>query len=240
MKIFAHRGASGYAPENTLSAIKKAIEMKADGIEIDIQLTKDGKIVVIHDWKVDRTTTGRGFVYELDFGYIRSLDAGQWYTKDFIGEVVPTLEEVLDILPKDMILNIEIKDTARKHSNIEEKMLEVLKKYPEKFDNIIVSSFHHDKIKKLQKLEPKLKLALLTDSEFIEIEKYLSTNGLNSYSYHPEINLISKKDIEILHKNGIKVFVWTVNKEEDLDYLVKLGVDGVITNYPDIMKELLM
>ena len=78
MKIFAHRGASGYAPENTLTAIKKAIEMKADGIEIDIQLTKDGKIVVIHDWKVDRTTTGRGFVYELDFDYIRSLDAGQW------------------------------------------------------------------------------------------------------------------------------------------------------------------
>ena len=80
-----------------------------------------------------------------------------------------------------MMLNIEIKDTARKHSNIEEKMLEVLKKYPEKFDNIIVSSFHHDKIKRLQELEPKLKLALLTDSEFIEIEKYLSTNGLNSY-----------------------------------------------------------
>ena len=240
MKIFAHRGASGYAPENTLTAIKKAIEMKADGVEIDIQLTKDGKIVVIHDWKVDRTTTGRGFVYELNFGYIRSLDAGQWYTKDFIGEVVPTLEEVLDILPNDMMLNIEIKDIARKHSNIEEKMLEVLKKYPEKFNNIIVSSFHHDKIRKLQELEPKLKLALLTDSEFIEIEKYLSTNGLNSYSYHPEINLISKKDIEILHKNGIKVFVWTVNKEEDLDYLVTLGVDGVITNYPDIMKELLM
>ena len=240
MKIFAHRGASGYAPENTLSAIKKAIEMKADGIEIDIQLTKDGKIVVIHDWKVDRTTTGRGFVYELDFDYIRSLDAGQWYTKDFIGEVVPTLEEVLDILPNDMMLNIEIKDTARKHSNIEEKMLEVLKKYPEKFDNIIVSSFHHDKIKRLQELEPKLKLALLTDSEFIEIEKYLSTNGLKSYSYHPEINLISKEDVEILHKNGVKVFVWTVNKEEDLAYLVKLGVDGVITNYPDIMKELLM
>jgi len=229
MKIFAHRGASGYAPENTLTAIKKAIEMKADGIEIDIQ-----------HWKVDRTTTGRGFVYELDFDYIRSLDAGQWYTKDFIGEIVPTLEEVLDILPNDMMLNIEIKDTARKHSNIEEKMLEVLKKYPEKFDNIIVSSFHHDKIKRLQELEPKLKLALLTDSEFIEIEKYLSTNGLKSYSYHPEINLISKEDVEILHKNGVKVFVWTVNKEEDLDYLVKLGVDGVITNYPDIMKELLM
>jgi len=229
MKIFAHRGASGYAPENTLTAIKKAIEMKADG-----------KIVVIHDWKVDRTTTGRGFVYELDFDYIRSLDAGQWYTKDFIGEIVPTLEEVLDILPNDMMLNIEIKDTARKHSNIEEKMLEVLKKYPEKFDNIVVSSFHHDKIRRLQELEPKLKLALLTDSEFIEIEKYLSTNGLKSYSYHPEINLISKKDVEILHENGVKVYVWTVNKEEDLDYLVTLGVDGVITNYPDIMKELLM
>ena len=139
-----------------------------------------------------------------------------------------------------MMLNIEIKDTARKHSNIEEKMLEILKKYPEKFDNIIVSSFHHDKIRRLQELEPKLKLALLTDSEFIEIEKYLSTNGLNSYSYHPEINLISKKDVDILHKKGIKIFVWKVNKEEDLDYLLSMEIDGVITNYPDIMKELLM
>ena len=118
MKVFAHRGASGYAPENTIVAIKKAIEMKADGIEIDIQLTKDGKIVVMHDWKVDRTTTGRGYVYELDYDYIKTLDAGQWFSKDFIGETVPTLEEVLDILPKDMMLNIEIKDTARKHSNI--------------------------------------------------------------------------------------------------------------------------
>ena len=239
MKVFAHRGASGYAPENTIVAIKKAIEMKADGIEIDIQLTKDGKIVVMHDWKVDRTTTGRGYVYELDYDYIKTLDAGQWFTKDFIGETVPTLEEVLDILPKDMMLNIEIKDTARHHTNIEEKMLEVLKKYPDKFENIIVSSFHHDKIKKRQKLEPKLKLALLTDSEFIEIEKYLSSNGLSSYSYHPEINLISKEDVEKLHDSGVKIFVWTVNKEEDLNYLVKLGVDGVITNYPDIMKELL-
>ena len=239
MKIFAHKGASGYAPENTLIAIKKAIEMKVDGIEIDIQLTRDGRIVLMHDWKVDRTTTGRGYVYELDFDYIRTLDAGQWFTKDFIGEVVPTLEEVLDILPQDMMLNIEIKDTARHHSKIEEKLLEVLKKYPDKFENIIVSSFHHDKIKKLQELEPKLKLALLTNSEFIEIEKYLSTNDLSSYSYHPEINHVSKEDIEKLHAKGIKIFVWTANKEEDLNYLVKLGVDGVISDYPDLMKELI-
>ena len=239
MKIFAHKGASGYAPENTLIAIKKAIEMKVDGIEIDIQLTRDGRIVLMHDWKVDRTTTGRGYVYELDFDYIRTLDAGQWFTKDFIGEVVPTLEEVLDILPQDMMLNIEIKDTARYHSKIEEKLLEVLKKYPDKFENIIVSSFHHDKIKKLQVLEPKLKLALLTNSEFIEIEKYLSTNGVSSYSYHPEINHVLKEDIEKLHAKGVKIFVWTVNKEEDLNYLVKLGVDGVISDYPDLMKELI-
>jgi len=198
MKIFAHKGASGYAPENTLIAIKKAIEMKVEGIEIDIQLTRDGRIVLMHDWKVDRTT-----------------------------------------IPQDMMLNIEIKDTARHHSKIEEKLLEVLKKYPDKFENIIVSSFHHDKIKKLQELEPKLKLALLTNSEFIEIEKYLSTNGVSSYSYHPEINHVSKEDIEKLHAKGVKIFVWTVNKEEDLNYLVKLGVDGVISDYPDLMKELI-
>ena len=135
--------------------------MKADGIEIDIQLTKDEKIVVMHDWKVDRTTTGRGYVYELDYDYIKTLDAGQWFTKDFIGETVPTLEEVLDILPKDMMLNIEIKDTARHHTNIEEKMLEVLKKYPDKFENIIVSSFHHDKIKKIASLRTKIKISFI-------------------------------------------------------------------------------
>ena len=84
-----------------------------------------------------------------------------------------------------------------------------------------------------------IKLALLTNSEFIEIEKYLSTNELSSYSYHPEINHLSKEDIEKLHAKGIKIFVWTVNKEEDLNYLVELGVDGVISDYPDIMKELI-
>ena len=230
MKIFAHRGASGYAPENTLIAIKKAIEMKADGIEIDIQLTKDGKIVVMHDWKVDRTTTGRGYVYELDYEYIKTLDAGQWFTKDFIGETVPTLEEVLDILPKDMILNIEIKDTARHHTNIEEKMLEVLKKYPDKFENIIVSSFHHNKIKKLQVLEPKLKLALLTDSEFIEIEKYLSINGLSSYSYHPEINLISKEDVEKIINGKNQDFAWLKRhaEKDEVENKIDNTIEGKI------------
>lgn len=239
MKVIAHRGASGYAPENTLTAFKKAIEMNADGIELDIQMTKDGKIIVMHDWKVDRTTNGRGFVFDLDFDYIKNLEAGTWFSKDFVSEKVPTLEEVLDILPNNMMLNIEIKDSARKHSKIAEALLQILRNYPSKFDNIVISSFHHSILKDLQNLEPKLKLALLTASELVDVEKYHKDNDLKCYSYHPEGHLISKEDIDILHKNGIKVFVWTINKEEDLDYLIKIGVDGVITNYPDIMKELI-
>ncbi|MDK4490420.1 glycerophosphodiester phosphodiesterase, partial [Fusobacterium necrophorum] len=113
MKVFAHRGASGYAPENTLAAIKKAIEQGADGIEIDIQFTKDCKIVVFHDWKINRTSNGKGYVYDLNFEELRALEIGSWYGDEYRKEKIPTLEEILELIPENMMLNIEIKDISR-------------------------------------------------------------------------------------------------------------------------------
>lgn len=237
MKIIAHRGASGYAPENTLASIKKAIELGADAIEIDIQMTKDGKLVVIHDWKLDRTTSGKGYIFESTFDYIRSLDAGAWYSKDFKDEKVPTLEEVIELVPKDIMLNIEIKDISRGKKGIEEKMLEILKNYPEKMESFVVSSFHHNILKRIYKLSPKLKLALLTSSDLINISNYVSNDEIRCYSYHPEVNLITKEAVNSLKEKNILTFVWTINTKEDFDYLNSINVDGVITNYPDLMRK---
>ncbi|KYM44467.1 glycerophosphodiester phosphodiesterase [Fusobacterium necrophorum] len=237
MKVFAHRGASGYAPENTLAAIKKAIEQGADGIEIDIQFTKDCKIVVFHDWKINRTSNGKGYVYDLNFEELRALEIGSWYGDEYRKEKIPTLEEILELIPENMMLNIEIKDISRGHRGIEESMLKILKKFPNLKNNIIVSSFHHSIIQRLQELAPEIKLALLTASDLVDIESYFKNNKLDCFSYHPEVNLITSKTVDILHKMGVKVFVWTINTEEDFLYVHSIGVDGIITNYPDIMKK---
>ena len=190
MKIFAHRGASGYAPENTLVAIKKAIEMKADGIEIDIQLTKDGKIVVMHDWKVDRTTTGRGFVYELDFDYIRSLDAGQWYTKDFIGEVVPTLEEVLDILSEiceDVSNRLQYSNKVGKTITLKVKYDDFTKitrsislEHPI-YKAVDIRTSVYNLVKNLEKNKGKIRLLGVTVSNLSETEEEFKNITISEY-----------------------------------------------------------
>lgn len=234
MLVIGHRGASAYAPENTLSALKLAVEQGANGVEIDVQLTKDGKLVVIHDWKVDRTTNGKGYIYQLDFDYIRSLDCGSWFSEEFKGERVPTLKEVFEVVPKDVLLNIEIKEIERGRADIEKLVLKEIYE-ADRLESVVISSFHHSIIQSLHKLEPKLKLALLTASEILNLPKYLDDNGLVSYSYHPEINLITKNTVKELEEKGIKTFVWTVNTVIDYQWLDSIGVHGVITNYPDVM-----
>lgn len=236
MIVIAHRGASAYAPENTLSSLKLAVEQGAQAVEIDVQLTKDGKLVVIHDWKVDRTTNGEGYIHELDFDYIRSLDCGSWFSDEFKGERVPTLKEVFEVIPETMMLNIEIKEIERGRSGFEKMVLDEIYEAG-RLDSVIISTFHHGIIKRLHEMEPKLKLALLTSSEILNLNKYLDDNGLKSYSYHPEVNLITKDTIKELEERDIKTYVWTVNTLVDFKWLASIGVHGVITNYPDVMLE---
>lgn len=238
MDIIAHRGASGYAPENTLSSIKKAIQMGVDGIEIDIQLTKDNKIVVFHDWKLGRTAEGNKYIFESLSDELHRLNAGVWFSSEFKEDKIPSLEDVLNLLPDSMMLNIEIKDISRGHRGIEKYLVDILDRHAEKKKNIIISSFHHNVLSALYKQDKELKLGFLTSSDLVDIATYIKSTGIHCYSYHPEVNLITREAVESLHKIGIKVFVWTVNSEEDFRYLESIGVDGVITNYPDTMKNL--
>jgi glycerophosphoryl diester phosphodiesterase len=142
--VIAHRGASGYAPENTVSAFKKAIMMKADMIEFDVHLTKDGKVVLMHDKTVDRTTDGKGKVKEMTLKELKKLDAGLWFDKKFKGEKIPTLEKVLKKFKGKILFNIEIKSEGT-----EEEIVRLIKKYKLEKD-VMVSSFNHQFLKKIK------------------------------------------------------------------------------------------
>ena len=232
MKIIAHRGASGYAPENSKSAFLKALDLNADGIECDLQLTKDEQIVIIHDRSVDRTSNGKGLVKEKTLKELQQLDIGKWYSDDFAKEQIITLDELLDLCPTDKILNLEIKIRFGIHDNIEQKVVNVLKKH-NTLDNIVISSFDHETIKTINELNSKIKVGLLMSENLLNLPEYIKYNNLKIYSIHNNYESVTEKCLKDLKANGLKSYTWTVNEKNDMDQLNSMGVDGIITNYPD-------
>lgn len=233
--VYAHRGASGYAPENTIAAFKKAVELGAGGIELDVQITTDGHVVVIHDTTVDRTSDGTGNVKEMTLAQIRSLDAGSWFSSEYAGEKIPTLEEVMEFLKdKDILLNIEIKPTPVYNHGVEEKVEELIRKYKMK-DQIIISGFCHRNLEAIKAIDPELKTGLLYTALLSETGWYAYMVGAKAV--HPNYNYLDEIVFKQCREYGIQINTWTVNKREDMEKLVKAGVDGIITNYPDIALE---
>lgn len=232
MKIIAHRGASGYAPENTRASILEGLKRGCDGFEVDVQLTKDNKVVVFHDWSLERTSNGNGFLKEKTLGQLKTLDIGNWFSKEFKGEKVLTLEELLGIIPEEKLLNIEIKVRHGEINQIEEKVLEILERHARINSNIIISSFDHRIIKKIKEIKPEIQVGLLITAGLLNMKNYISNFDL--YSVHCGGEFISKINVEELKKNNIKTYAWTVNTVEEAKILDSFGVDGIITNYPDI------
>jgi glycerophosphoryl diester phosphodiesterase len=232
MKVIGHRGAAGHAPENTLISIETALKQCVSGIEIDVQLTKDGQLVIIHDFTVNRTTNGIGEINSLTLNEIRNLDAGSSFNPQFKGELVPTLDEVLEIIPKDKILNIELKHITYKRKNLEQKVIETLTRY-DRIENIIVSSFDHSSLLLVNQINPNIKTGLLTCSHLLDPWNYIQENKLNIYSIHPSYEFVTKEYVSKIQEKGYKVYCYTVNDEETGDTLDKMGVDGIITDYPD-------
>ena len=235
MLIIAHRGASGYAPENTLAAMKLAIRQKCDGIELDVQMTKDGKIVVFHDWSLQRTSNGCGEIKDITYEEIRELDAGSWFSEDFKGEKIPTLEEVLNLIPHELLLNIEIKAKASDNRGIEAKVADIIEKH-NRYKNTIVSSFNHKCIKRIKKHNCKIEIGILYEGYIIKSLSYIKESGLCLYSCHPNYNYVNEKLVKMLKEKKLKIFAWTVNDLKEGNELKKIGVDGIITNYPDIFR----
>lgn len=226
MLKIGHRGAMGYEPENTLRSFKKALELGVDMVELDVYVLKTGELVVIHDDKVNRTTDGKGYVIDKSFEDIRALDAGQ-------GEKVPTLKEVFDLVDKKVPINVELKG-----ENTAKPVAELIKNYiGEKgwtTEHFLVSSFDHYELKDFKELMPEIRVGALITGIPIGYSDY--AKSLDAYSVNLNLEFINKRFVDDAHDKGFKVFVYTVNDEDDIERMRQLGVDGLFSNYPDRIK----
>lgn len=230
--VIGHRGASGYAPENTMVSFKKALEMGADMIELDVHRTLDGELVIMHDDDTKRITGFEGSIALMTAARIAELDAGAWFGKEFAGERVPTLEQVLEWANGKIKVNIEIKSAG-----CEEKTVELINKFGMK-DSILVTSFNFDYIKKIKELDPGIRTGALVDDlsgpeEIDEIIKTCAPDALN-----PRYLFVDKSIVRAAHEKGLTVNPYTVNDPISMKRLIDAGVDGIITNYPDVLRKL--
>lgn len=218
----SHRGASAYEPENTLRAIKRALEYTVDMVEVDARETRDGQIVVIHDETLQRTTNGRGYVHQTSFSQLRRLDAGK-------GERVPTLQEVIDLVKGRVGLVVELKDPRTA-----DKVAEILAKN-NFVDQTIVTSFIHSAVKTVKEINPQIKTGVIFRSAPIKPSQLaLDANANALFPYH---KYVTTRMIDDAHSNYLTVNVWTVDTREEIEHYAETGVDGVVTNRPDLLKD---
>lgn len=233
-KIFAHRGYSGKYPENTMLAFKKALECGVDGIELDVQLTKDGEVVIIHDETVDRTTDGKGYVVDYNYSELAKLDASFKF-KEFGFNGIPTLREYFELVKdSDIVTNIELKTSVNQYLGIEKKVLDLIEEYKLQ-ERVIISSFNHFSVLRMKKIAPKLKYGFLSEDWIIDAGRYTNYYGIECY--HPRFNNLIPEVIEELKKYNLEINTWTINEEKDMEYLYSHGIDRVITNFPELAKE---
>jgi glycerophosphoryl diester phosphodiesterase len=218
-----HRGASGYEPENTLRAFKKAIELKADMVELDVRLCNSGEPVVIHDERLDRTTNGTGLVAEKPLKELKKLDAGK-------KEKIPTLQEVLEFTDRKVKVNIELKDrgTAK-------PVVELIKKYVKdkgwSYDDFLISSFSREELKNVKSMHSRIKISVLAcDASEDHIE---FADALRAESVNYSIKVINKKLVDKARRKGLKVLVGVANDKREIRKAKRLKVDGIFSDYPD-------
>ena len=232
----AHRGFSGCYPENTLLAFEKGLEAGADGFELDTHLTKDGEVVVIHDETLDRTTTASGPVRERTLAELRQINAAKPFPEyGFCG--IPTLREYFELVKgTNLITNIELKNSIVRYEGMEEKVIALIREYG-LTDQVILSSFNHRSIRLVKELAPELCCGFLVMSWLDQPGEYTASRGVECY--HPLFLSLDQETMEELHGRGIRVNTWTVNDIESIRQMAELGVDAVISNFPDRVAEVL-
>jgi glycerophosphoryl diester phosphodiesterase len=229
--ILAHRGDKNHAPENTLASFAQALQKGADGIELDAKLTADGHVIVIHDAVVDRTTNGKGRVASLSLEDIRKLDAGKWFNEKFAGTKVPLLEEVFEIVGKDKIINIELKNYLASRV-LMTKVCELIKRHNNQ-SQILFSSFFPSTLKIAAQILPEVPRGLLAMRGFLGV--WARSFGFMFGDYqamHPYISSVNKQQVQRVHRINRRVIVWTANTPEEINQLKEWGVDGIITDDP--------
>lgn len=231
IKIWAHRGASAYAPENTMEAFKLAVEMGADGIELDVHLSKDGELIVAHDEKVDRICEGSGRIMDMTAAQLKSLRV----SKPMLGfedARIPTLREVMALLsPTRMWLNIELKTNVYAYEGIEQKCIDLAREYGME-KRVLFSSFNHHSLLRVKAIDPSFLCGILYDNIMVRPWDYAKALGFDAL--HPHFSELKVPgEIEDSHQAGIMINAWTLNSEEELKNVAATALDGIITDYPD-------
>lgn len=247
-KIYAHRGASQYAPENSMEAFQLAYDMGADGIEFDVQMTKDGHLVVVHDEEISRVSDGCGYVKDYTLQELRCFQFNKSHP-EYRNVKIPLLEDVLEQFGQvkydikreqsektEFLFNIELKNNIFTYEGMEAKILDVAKKKGV-LKRTIFSSFNHKSMLLLREMEPKCRIAFLCSDGILHIYDYAKRYEVDIV--HPAwYQLDRDRNLEILHGNGIEVNVWTVDSGKQIRLLCDMGVDGIITNRPDLGSEI--
>lgn len=237
---FGHRGASAYAPENTLASFNLAFDLGADGVELDVSLTKDGVPVVMHDNRVDRTTDGHGAVGEMTLAEIKRLDAGAQFNTKFRGERIPTLEEVLSTVGKRGIVNIELKSGKLPNVGLETVAIAKVIEETNAVDRVIISSFNHFALHRMHDIDARLPLGYLYFNRVTISFPYLETRPLaRPTALHPRYVVVTPQFMRWARGKHYQINTWTVDEPEEIRRLIALGVDSVMTNKPDVLKQVL-
>jgi glycerophosphoryl diester phosphodiesterase len=235
--VYAHRGASAYAPENTLAAFRVALKQGADGIELDAKLSADGVVVVMHDPTVDRTTDGTGLISRLTVSELKRLDAGSCFSPEFKDETIPTLEEVFEAVGGKLLINIELTNYASPLDALPIRVAHLIMKLHLN-DKVMVSSFHPLNLIRFHRLMPEVPAGLLTQPG--RAGKW-ARSGLGKLfphdALHPYYSDVDAKLVETNHQHKKKVNVWTVDLFDEICRLKTLAVDGIITDDPIMAKK---
>ena len=223
IQSFGHRGAKGYVSENTLASFQKALDLNADGIELDVHVCASGELVVFHDYTLDRLTNGSGEIHNFSLEELKKMKVDDVFE-------IPTLEEVLNLVNRKCKVNIELKghDTAKPAVQTIEKYIQ---KYNWKMENFIVSSFQRDELLKVSQLNSKVPLAVLTQAsveQAMEWAEEFSTNII-----HPHFSLLTEDNCKLATEKGFKINTWTVNDVNDIERLKKYNINGIISDFPD-------
>lgn len=235
---FAHRGFSGCYPENTMLAFRKALEAGCEGMEFDVHLTKDGQLVIIHDERIDRTGDSTGWVKDMTYEELCRVDFSYKWKGQIPFQMIPTLREYFELVNNlNMVSNIELKTGVWEYSGIEEAVLELIREFHME-EKVIISSFNHHSVLRMQALAPEIPCGFLSETWILDAGRYVSSHGVDAY--HPHFCMLTPPEVAELRAHNVKINTWTVNEEADILRMIAIGVDGIISNYPDRVKALLL